>query len=51
MKYSDFKLTELKDIAKNLDLKGHSKLNKEDLISLIKKSKKIGRKILREVYH
>jgi hypothetical protein len=40
MKYSNYKLSELKKMAKNLKLKGYSKLNKEDLISLIKKSNK-----------
>jgi hypothetical protein len=41
MKYTNYKLSELKEIAKNLKLKGYSKLNKEDLISLIKKSNKL----------
>ena len=40
MKYTNYKLSELKEMAKNLKLKGYSKLNKKDLISLIKKSNK-----------
>jgi len=40
MKYTNYKLSELKEMAKNLKLKGYSKLNKEDLISLIKKRNK-----------
>jgi hypothetical protein len=39
MKYINYKLSELKIIARNLHLKKYSKLNKEDLISLIKKYK------------
>ena len=40
MKYNDYKLTELKEFAKNMNLSNYSKLNKEDLITLIKKSNK-----------
>jgi hypothetical protein len=39
MKYINYKLSELKIITRNLNLKGYSKLNKEDLISLNEKSR------------
>ena len=43
MKYNELTLIELKKIAKEKNLKGYSKLNKQDLINLLnnhKKSKK-----------
>ena len=42
MKYDDLTLVELKQIAKNKHIKGYSKLNKIDLISLLKKNKSGG---------
>ena len=39
MKYSNYSLIELKQLAKKLKLKGYSKLNKENLINFIKKQK------------
>jgi hypothetical protein len=42
MNYLDYTINDLKIIAKNLNLKNYSKLNKKDLINLIKDNKKGG---------
>ena len=39
MKYDKLTVAELKQLAKNKQIKGYSKLNKDDLIALLKKHK------------